>query len=217
MGDCCANKQKIDTVLVKKRIRPHASSWARRSHLATGEDSGSPLLCSNCFHDEGLRLSSARIGQKDLSKCPNCGSQGGMKLSRKSVGALAQQFFVWGSIQRLKYGGSPAVQFNKHRSTSIDVAPWLESDLRLIERTLQVGFFHYGPRLWMVGVGEPLKALQETNSRAEVISRILKEYPGRILDTDECFYRLRKAPALPGGLNQYDPPPSEMLGKGRSG
>jgi hypothetical protein len=183
--------------------------------LISSDDSGAPLLCSNCFHDEGLRLSSARIGQKDMSKCPNCGSQGGMKLSRKSAAMLAQQFFVWGTIQRLKYGASPVVQFNKRRPTSIDVAPWLEPDLRLIERTLQVGFFHYGPRLWMVGDVEPLKALQELNTRADVISRVLNEYPGRILDTDECFYRLRKAPARPDDFHQYDPPPDEKLGEGR--
>jgi hypothetical protein len=139
-----------------------------------------------------------------------------MKLSRKSVAELTQQFFVWGTIQRLKYGASPTVQFNKRQgTTTINVAPWLEPDLRLIERTLQVGFFHYGPRLWMVGEVEPLKALQELNTRAEVISRILNEYPGRILDTDECFYRLRKAPAHPDDFNQYDPPPDEKLGEGR--
>ncbi|HEV2323630.1 MAG TPA: RES family NAD+ phosphorylase [Terracidiphilus sp.] len=45
--------------------------------------------------------------------------------------------------------------------------------------------------------------------------RILNEYPGRILDRDERFYRLRKAPARPGDLDQYDSPPDEMLGKGR--
>jgi hypothetical protein len=138
-----------------------------------------------------------------------------MKLSRKSVAMLVQQFFVWGTIQRLKYGASPAVQFNKHQPTSIDVAPWLEPDLRLIERTFQVGFFHYGPRLWMVGEVEPLKALQQSNTRAEVISRILNEYPERILDTDECFYRLRKAPAHPDEFQHYDPPPGEKLGQGR--
>jgi hypothetical protein len=107
------------------------------------------------------------------------------------------------------------VQFNKRQPTSIDVAPWLEPDLRLIEKTLQVGFFHYGPRLWMVGEVEPLKALQEPSTRPGVISRILNEYPGRILDTDECFYRLRKAPAHPDDFREYDPPPGEKLGEGR--
>ena len=183
--------------------------------LISPDDSRAPLLCSNCFNDEGLRFSSAAIGQRDMSKCPNCGSQDGKKLNRKSVAILARQFFVWGTIQRVKYGAAPVVQFNERRSTSIEVAPWLAPDLRLIEKTLQVGFFRYGPRFWMIGEVEPLKALQEPNTRAEVISRILNEYPGRILGTDECFYRLRQAPAHPHEFQEYDPPPGEKLGHGR--
>ncbi len=59
----------------------------------------------------------------------------------------------------------PRVQFNEHQHTSIDVAPWLAPDVRLFERLLGIGFFHYGPRLWMVGEVEPLKALQRPKSR----------------------------------------------------
>ena len=58
------------------------------------------------------------------------------------------------------------MQFNQHRATSIDTAPWLESDLRLFEDVLGVGFFYYGPRLWMVGEVEPLKALQDAATRS---------------------------------------------------
>ncbi len=200
-----------------KRVIDSVLQWegGNIQELIPDDDSGAPLLCSNCFNDEGLRLSGAAIGQRDMSKCPNCGSQDGRKLNRKSVAVLAQQFFVWGTIKRLDYGASPLVQFNKRQPTSIAVAPWLEPDLRLIGKTLQIGFFGYGPRLWMVGEVEPLKALQEHNSRAEVISRILNEYPGRILGTDECFYRLRKAPAHPDDFREYDPPPDEKLGEGR--
>ena len=80
---------------------------------------------------------------------------------------------------------------------------------------LGVGFFHYGPPLWTIGEVDPLKALQEKSLRADVISRVLAEYPERILGSDESFYRLRKAPARPGDLDQYDPPPDEKLGQGR--
>ena len=215
-----ASAQKPQTAAPNERFEralDFALQWegTHIEEVAAGDDSGAPLLCSECFHDDGLRLNSMQLGQRDMSKCPNCGSQSGMKLSKLCVAALAQQFFVWGTIQRRKYGASPAVQFNKRQTTSISVAPWLEPDLRLIERTLQVGFFQYGPRLWMVGEVDPLKALQKTNSRAEVISRILKEYPGRILNTDECFYRLRKAPTNPIDFGEYDPPPREKLGEGR--
>jgi RES domain len=183
--------------------------------LAVGDDSGAPLLCSSCFHDEGLRLSSTDIGVLDFSKCPNCGSKNGKKLSRQAIGILAHQFFVWGTVKRWEYGGYPAVQFNRHQGTSIDVAPWLEADLRLIEKILQVGFFRYGPRLWMLGEVEPLKALQEPSTRATIVSRILNEYPGRLLNSDESFYRVRKAPARPQACDEYDSPPSAFLGTGR--
>ncbi len=188
---------------------------AHIDEIAAGDDSGAALLCSNCFNDQGIRLSSERIGQRDQSKCPHCGSKFGMKLNRRLVAALAQQFFVSGTIQRLEYGGFPAVQFNTHQSTSLDVAPWLEADLRLIEDNLKVGFFLYSPRLWMVGEVEPLTALRDTSSRRAVISRILNEYPGRLLNTDECFYRLRKAPASPSQFAEYDSPPEGISGGGR--
>jgi len=192
-----------------------SSQGGHIDEIADHDDSGVPLLCSNCFHDEGLRLSSERIGQRDQSRCPNCGSQFGMKLNKRLLAVLAQQFFVSGSIQRLEYGGFPAVQFNKQRSPSLDVASWVKADLRLIEENLKVGFFPYLPRLWMVGEVEPLKALRNSSSRPTVISRILNEYPGRLLKTDEHFYRLRKTPTNPSEFTEYDSPPEALSGKGR--
>ena len=183
--------------------------------LSEGDESGAPLLCSDCFHDEGLRLSSMRIGQRDMSSCPNCGSRLGIKLNRRLLASLAQEFFVWGTIRRARYGASPTVQMNEHRTTSINVSRWLDRDLLLIEGALQVGFFYYTPRLWMIGEVEPLKAMQKIDSREEVISRIFSEYPTRILGSDETFYRLRKAPHNPDDFGEYDAPPGERPAQGR--
>jgi hypothetical protein len=183
--------------------------------LSEGDESGAPLLCSDCFHDEGLRLSSMRIGQTDMSSCPNCGSRLGIKLNRRRLASLAQEFFVWGTIRRARYGASPTVQINEHRTTSINVSRWLDRDLLLIEGALQVGFFYYAPRLWMIGEVEPLKAMQKVDSREEVISRIFREYPTRILGSDETFYRLRKAPLNPDDFGEYDAPPGERPAQGR--
>jgi hypothetical protein len=174
-----------------------------------------PLMCSDCFQDEGLRLCALRVGQKDLSRCLNCGSQTGLKLSKRSVALTARQFFVRGSITRPQYGGAPVLQINNQQTTSMHAPSWLNSDLRLIEKTLNAGIFHYGPRMWMVGEVEPLKALQHPSSRADVIEQIIDAFPGRLLGTDECFYRLRKAPEFPGDFAQYDAPPPEFLGQGR--
>lgn len=174
-----------------------------------------PIVCSNCFNDVGLRLDAERIGRDIPGACANCGSTGFKKLPHAGLGALAHRYFVWGSLWRARYGAAPLIQFNKHQTTSIDVQPWLQSDVRLIEQLLGVGFFHYGPRLWMVGEIEPLKALGRTRTRNLIISRILTEYPSRILKPDEHFYRIRVNPTDPSDKSQYDSPPPEHAGRGR--
>ncbi len=111
----------------------------------------SPVVCSNCFSSTGLRLDAERIGREVAGPCPNCHGVGYRKLPLAGLGALAHRYFVWGSLWRAKYGAAPLIQFNEHQTTSIEIKPWLEPDVRLIERLLGVGFFHYGPRLWMLG------------------------------------------------------------------
>lgn len=85
----------------------------------------------------------------------------------------------------------------------------------MLENLLGVGFFHYGPRLWMVGEIEPLKELEEESSRAAAIERIIEKYPTRLLDSSHKLYRIRKAPSKPHSPSEYDSPPEECVGAGR--
>ncbi len=172
-------------------------------------------VCSGCFRDEGLRLDAQRIGIADSTACSNCGAITGRKLDADRLAALAHRFFVWGSLLRCDYGAAPLIQFNQHQQTSITVPSWLEPDMRLIERTLGVGFFHYGPRLWMIGEVEPLKALGDPASSPAIIERILHEYPGLIMRSEDTFYRVRKAPSSPDQPHEYDSPPVTLAGNGR--
>lgn len=178
-------------------------------------DEGTPIACSACFSDRGLRLDAEQIGREIAGVCPNCGASDHRKLPVAGLQALAHRFFVWGSLLRMRYGAAPLVQFNEHQKTSIKVARWLATDVELFERLLGVGFFHYGPRLWMVGEVEPLKALQRPKARRAVIERILQEYPTRILTPNDSFYRVRVNPTDPGDQAQYDSPPPGCPGKGR--
>lgn len=173
------------------------------------------LACSHCFSDNGLHLDADQIGIEDSTPCPNCGRTTGKKLPEAGLVALAHRFFVWGSLVRSKYGAAPLIQFNEHQTTCIDVSPWLKEDIELIGRLLSVGFFHYGPRLWMVGEVEPLKALQKSKTRTFTIERILHEYPARAVGTKESFYRIRKAPKIPSEPYEYDSPPSHRIATGR--
>ncbi|WP_354070077.1 RES family NAD+ phosphorylase [Bradyrhizobium sp. LB5.2] len=107
------------------------------------------------------------------------------------------------------------MQFNHQQTTDINMSQWFEDDLHLIERTINVGFFYYGPRLWMVGEVEPLKALESEETRKAVLERILKGYPVKILRPGESFYRLRVGPAAPENGAEYDSPPKPSDDPGR--
>jgi hypothetical protein len=173
------------------------------------------VLCSNCFHDEGLRLDSLRHGTKSDSPCAHCGSTGGSKLTKDLAGQIAHRFFVRGTTHRVDFGAAPVVVMNEHQKTTIKAAPWFEQDIRLLEKTLGVGFFHYGPRMWMVGEVEPLKDLQRSEERKKILERITSEYPTRVLSKADVFYRLRKSPQEPSSPSEYDSPPGHLLGEGR--
>jgi hypothetical protein len=174
------------------------------------------VLCSECFQDQGLKLDALNFGAADDSSCPSCSATNGKKLTKKAVGALAHRVFTWGTLLRCEYGAAPQIVGNDLRTSSeIDTFPWFESDLRLIEKATGIHYFYYGPRLWMVGEVTPLRELQDPTTRSAVIQRIIKEYPARILEVDEIFYRLRKAPNAPASFDEYDSPPAGVIGDGR--
>lgn len=174
-------------------------------------------LCSNCFTDEGLKIDAYRIGIKRKSICPNCKSKLGNKLTKKLIEDLCYRFFVRGTIHRFEYGGFPLIQFNEYNfnQSSIDVSPWLENDVKLIENTIKIGLFYYGPRFWMFGEIEPLKSLQNEEEKKLIIKRILKTYPIRNVGTEHYFYRIRLNPETPHNFDEYDSPPDNYLGKNR--
>lgn len=175
------------------------------------------LLCSNCFVDEGLRIDSWKHGVEQEGECPNCKSPDGKKLTREHVLGIAHRFFVSGTTIRFDYGAAPRVQCNEHHYGTSDISPsaWLKNDVKLIEDAGKIGFFHYGPRFWMFGEVEPLKALQDPATRPQIIERVLKEYPERTLAKDESFYRVRVNPQRPAEPDEYDSPPLNVAGKGR--
>jgi len=175
------------------------------------------VLCSECFNNQGLRLDAARIGMEQEGVCPHCRAVDGRKLDRDLVETLAFRFFVRGTYHRTTYGGAPVVQMNEHHygKTSINVPNSLKADIALLEEAARIGFFHYGPRLWMVGEVEPLKALQDVQQRAGVIGKILAVYPKLTFGTDKIFYRLRKEPKKPAEASEYDSPPGPLLGQYR--
>lgn len=176
-----------------------------------------PLLCSNCFGDYGLTFDALAIGVEHPAPCPHCGAEDGRKLDKPRLLALAHSYFVRGTIFRSAYGGAPVLEFNEHHHgrTEIVVDERLRRDAELLGNAAGIGFFHYGPRLWMLGEVAPLKELQEESTRCHVVDRILREYPERTIPTDERLARLRKRPTDPSNPEEYDSPPPGSRGAGR--
>ena len=176
-----------------------------------------PLLCSNCLKDVGLRFDAVAAGIVCALPCPRCGSKTGKPLTKYLVDYLIFRFFVRGSVVRHRYGSAPWLQYNTQhfRAGDYQPPPWLQSDLQLLSETGGVGVFHYGPRLWMLGEVEPLKRLEDRNTRAEIVQRILQTYPTVEWLATERFFRLRVNPHSPNEPTEYDSPPKQDLGKGR--
>ena len=168
------------------------------------------VACSKRFANEGLRLDAESLGEEDSSVCPRCAFNEGRKLNRNRFATLAQRFFVWGSVHKRDYGAAPEIQFNEHRKTDSDLRGALGTDTLVFEDALGIGFFLYGPRLWMLGNIEPLEELQSKETRSAVIDRILGEYGSRTLTAHVKFYRIRKNPSGPSQDSQYDSPPSGL-------
>lgn len=170
----------------------------------------SPIACCWCFKNRGLILDAMQCGRKEEGACPNCGRTDGIKLGMAPLRFLVHRFFVDGSFHRTEYGGASVVQINSHQKTTIRGDEKLNEDIGLLERLLGVGFFHYGPRLWMVGQNDQLLALESRDKRGAVVRRIISEYPARVVATSETFYRVRKDPGRPQDQSEYDSPPTTV-------
>lgn len=186
-----------------------------RESPPNSEEAFLSLLCSQCFEDEGLRLTSLLFGVERDGPCPNCGSLRGLKLDRLRAAHLVSVFFTAGTLQRQEYGGSPVLVSNEHQKTSVKLAQWSGQDIELLSEKSGLGIFFYGPRLWMLGEVEPLKDLISEDRRHTIIDRILTEYPTQVLGTDTHFYRMRRNPNDSTSLGEFDSPPDEFCGAGR--
>jgi len=174
------------------------------------------IACSCCFTDQGLRLDAQVLGESSAIDCPICHKIEGAKLTKDALLRLAHRYFVWGSFHRTEYGGAPTIEFNDKRSGGEVAFPVpLSNDASLIGKLCGIGFFHYGPRLWMIGEVEPLKQLQDRSARDNIIDRITNEYPEKLLEPENIFYRVRKAPTNPDSHREYDSPPIGITGNGR--
>ena len=173
-------------------------------------------ICSECFYDEGLKLTSQKFALKSNEKCPNCKKNYGYKISKEALHQIALKYFVNGSFYQSKYGGSSLLMFNEYQKTDVDFGIFIKQDIPLIESILGIGFFYYAPRLYNVGSIAQLEKLQcGGNGAEEVLKEIIEKFPTKIINERSHFYRLRKNVSDPSDESQFDSPPIEHSGKGR--
>lgn len=185
-----------------------------RKQIARLRGEYKPVLCANCFQDRGLRMMARALPGQNI-RCRHCGENSHHGLTAYQLIQLCHNFFVRGSTVALDFGAAPIIQFNDSRGNELDVEGGVNADIALLNERLGIGFFHYGPRLWMLGSIEPLQKLRTKKGRKPTINRILRNYPVRKIQMGDEFYRVRKAPAEPSDLAQYDAPPEEFCGNGR--
>lgn len=172
-------------------------------------------ICSECFNDEGLKLTCEKFGIDNNDSCPNCNKNNGYKISVEQLSEITREYFVNGSYYQSEFGGSSLLMFNEHQKTDVDFGKYLKSDVELIEKILGIGFFYYAPRLFNLGLIEQLENLKNSDSNEEVLKEIIGKFPTRILNKDDYFFRLRKNVSNPNDENQFDSPPLKYSGKGR--
>jgi hypothetical protein len=173
------------------------------------------VLCTSCFHDEGLRLEAARFGIEAAFPCPHCSAPDGLKLTVPRLQHVIYRYFTSGSIVRHDYGGYPAYVSNGHRPSDIATPRWLTDDLALLSEKTGWGVIGYGPRAWMWGEITPLKLMLESDTQQQIFERISNEYPTQEFTGTHSFYRMRRNVEQPELENNYDSPPRGSQGTGR--
>lgn len=175
------------------------------------------IVCSECFLDEGLKLTISKYGVENKLACSNCGKSNGKKISEELLDEICWEYFVNGSAYETEFGGSSLLMFNKYQKTSVKFSENLTSDIEIIEKKLGIGFFYYAPRLFKLGYIEQLEKLrsQNINQEIEVLDEIINKFPIKNINEQTYFYRLRKNPSSPYDHSEYDSPPIEFCGNGR--
>jgi hypothetical protein len=102
-----------------------------------------------------------------------------------------------GTMTRQEYGFAPIIQFNDKRENEISSQKELNEDIELACRQLGVGFFHYGPRLWMIGEIEPLKRLLDPVRRNGQVNEIFSKYPSVVIGNEKNSIELENCRKIP--------------------
>ena len=168
------------------------------------------MLCSKCFNDFGLIKTVESIGIDNNCICENCKKSDGFKITKEQLEDVCMNYFIDGTFCKSNYGGSCLVMYNYVQKTEIKVPKFLKNDIKLLEDNLGIGFFYYSPRLYNLGLVEPLDELLDKKTRKKAINNIISKFPSKIIDENFKLFRLRKNPVYPNKNSEYDSPPNKF-------
>ncbi len=153
-----------------------------------------PILCSDCFKDFGLRELAKKIGTQSSVVCPNCNSKTGSALDKEGVGELCYRFFVRGSYFKTEFGGSPVLMVgNGDFGSDYSVHKSLGHDIQLIRETTGLAPTAYAPALWRVGITEWMDRLTSKNRKKQdkAIGELVSRCKIKVINKDAQFFRIR--------------------------
>jgi RES domain len=172
------------------------------------------LLCSNCFHDIGLKLEAQRIGRwrRPNKSCPNCASRDGYTLDSKTLHALQRQFFSRATAPN-QFRDDIAVlglveDDPPYTDIGLTLRPEAQADWDLIQSKVGGRLFYRSPRLFFLGITNHF-GLHQSLPKDVVRNDIVPKLRFTEIDPVAPFYRIRVnlTDANKFDEGQYDSPP----------
>ena len=170
------------------------------------------MICSNCFKNEGLKLTAQTIGTISNNICDNCKSTNGTKLKVEQMSELMQIFFSHGSVPQNIGGYAPVYKISYNvEMESVDFEEPLKSDYELLKKKTNQVVFNKGPPLWRLGLTEQYDALEGEKEEIELALEDIKSACSEIiLPIDTKLYRLRVNAKDLLNPDSFDTPPRDL-------
>jgi hypothetical protein len=169
------------------------------------------MICSDCFHNEGLRLEARKIGVASEEICENCGATSGRKITTtEQVRLLMQNFFMHGSVPQDIGGWAPVYWWTdriERDDTTFDDT--LRGDYELIKEKLGVCVFQHSPPLWRLGYTYQYEEL-EKNHPEKALSFVISAGKEQIIRKGQKIYRIRTNPTSIYENGAFDTPPLHL-------
>ena len=179
-----------------------------------------PVLCSQCLSNEGLRRAASKLHSNLEDVCPRCGNRGGAKLDIEAVVDLFRRFYCAGSEAAAYL--PPIFRDNGIEDEDIQFDKSAQGDYELLKGASGLSIRRYSPHLRNLGLTDlrhridealrtdPVTATEEIAARLRQDLKALLDAGTELeLTPETSLFRARISPERPLDDTQYDSPPIE--------